>query len=124
MPDASTIFNWLTQHEYFSSKYARARDIQAELGFDYLQEIGDDGTNDWMTANDPDNPGYKANGENIQRSKLRAETLRWRLEKLKPKKYGPKVETTLRTEPGAPLEISASLDPIEAAKLYHKIMGT
>jgi hypothetical protein len=124
MPDASTLFRWLELHEYFRNQYARARTVQADLKFDELQEIADDGTNDWMTANDPDNPGYKANGEHQQRSRLRVDTLKWRLSKMLPKKYGDKIETTLRTEPGEPVEISASLDPIEAAKLYHKIMGT
>ncbi len=93
MPGASTVFDWLEANEEFRSKYARARSIQAELGFDLLQEIADDGTNDFMMRGG-DNPGWIANGEHIQRSKLRAETLRWRLSKLLPKKYGDKVETT------------------------------
>lgn len=92
MPGTSTLFEWLEAHEEFRIKYARARDLQSELGFDDLQEIADDGTNDWMERRNGEGEvvGWQVNGEAIGRSKLRAETLRWRLEKLKPKKYGTK----------------------------------
>jgi hypothetical protein len=36
---------------------------------DELLEIADDATNDWIERNDPDNPGWRVNGEPIQRSR-------------------------------------------------------
>ena len=122
MPEAKTLFRWLDKRPAFRQQYARAREIQAELKFDELQEISDDGTNDWMQRNDPDNPGYQANGEYVQRSKLRADTLKWRLSKMLPKKYGDKIETTLRTEPGEPVAITATMTADDAAQAYQQLM--
>lgn len=59
---------------------------------DDMLDIADDARNDYMAANDPDNPGYKLNGEHINRSRLRVDARKWIAAKLKPKKYGEKVE--------------------------------
>ena len=88
MPSVNTLMRWLEQHSDFRELYARAREAQADVMFDEIQRIADDGTNDWMTQNDPDNPGYRLNGEHVQRSRLRVDTLKWRLSKMFPKKYG------------------------------------
>lgn len=74
MPDRNSVFAWIVRHEDFAAKYARAREAQAEFLVDELVAIAD-------------NPE-----EEVQRSKLRLETRRWIAEKLRPKKYGPKVE--------------------------------
>jgi hypothetical protein len=96
MPGKRTIFDWLVLHDAFRTKYARAREIQSELKFDELQEIADDGTNDWMEKRDRENAviGWQVNGEHVKRSELRVATLKWRLAKLQPKKYGEKVDLT------------------------------
>lgn len=88
MPGLTTIFDWIDKDEDFRNKYARARELQAETHVDDMLEIADDARNDWMEVNDPENPGYKANGENVARSKIRLEQRRWYAEKLLPKKYG------------------------------------
>lgn len=59
---------------------------------DDVVEISDDGKNDWMQSNDPDNPGYRLNGEHQARSRLRVDTRKWYLSKLAPKRYGDKLE--------------------------------
>ena len=38
--------------------------------------------------------GYKLNGENIQRSRLRIDTRKWLMSKLNPKVYGDKLDMT------------------------------
>ena len=43
----------------------------------------------------PHNPGWKANGEHIQRSRLRVETRKWMLSKLLPHLYGDKSSVEL-----------------------------
>jgi hypothetical protein len=90
MPAEATVRGWvLDDREGFSALYARARDLQAESWADEILEISDDGSNDWMAREGKDDaPGYVVNGEHIQRSKLRADTRRWLLAKLKPKQYG------------------------------------
>ncbi len=86
-PVLSTVMLWLVngKHQRFSEQYAEARRIQAEALADELFEISDDGSNDWMERNSPDNPGYVLNGEHVQRSRLRLDTRKWYLSKVLPK---------------------------------------
>jgi len=51
MPSASTICRWLLEPDKktFWEQYAHARNVQAELMFDELLEIADNGSNDFMT---------------------------------------------------------------------------
>lgn len=111
MPCASTVCLWRTQHREFSEHYALAQQTRSELGFDDIQEIADNGSNDWMESNDPDNPGYKVNGEHIQRSRLRVDTMKWRLARMNPK-YSDR--TVLAGDPSAPLEVRSADDLTDA----------
>lgn len=91
-PAMSAVMRWLDEDKTLQEQYARAK----ELGFDALAEktleIADDGTNDYVAANDPGNPGYRLNGEHVQRSKLRVDARKWLLSKLAPKKYGDRID--------------------------------
>jgi hypothetical protein len=44
-----------------------------------------------MERNDPDNPGWQANGEHLQRSRLRFDARRWLASKIMPKVYGDRI---------------------------------
>lgn len=92
-PGLQTVFDWLESNEVFRGKYTRAREIQAEVLVDEMQEIADDGRNDWMERlnKDGDCVGWTVNGEAVARSKIRLEQRRWYAEKLLPKKYGQKL---------------------------------
>lgn len=93
MPSTVTVFAWMRKHPEFLNRYARAKEESADALFEETIDIADDGTNDWMTDNDKDNAGYKLNGENIQRSRLRVDTRKWMMSKMRPKKYGDKITT-------------------------------
>ena len=84
---------WLQKPELVA-QYAHAMELRAEAMAEELIEIADDGANDWMESNHPDNPGYKANGEHQARSRLRVDTRKWLMSKMYPKKYGDKIEQT------------------------------
>lgn len=88
MPSQSMVFRWLEANQAFREQYARARDLQADTFADELTEIADNATNDWMERNGQEDKGWQANGENIQRSRVRIDTRKWIASKLKPKKYG------------------------------------
>lgn len=88
MPDKATVLRWLSQDAAFRDQYARAREDQADALFEEVIEISDDGTNDWMERNGEDDAGWIANGEHIQRSKLRVDARKWAASKLNAKKYG------------------------------------
>lgn len=104
MPVRSTVSLWRQQDiDGFADRYARAREEQAHVLAEQLLEVADDGSNDWMKANDPNNPGYLANGEHIQRSRLRYDARKWLASKLLSKVYGDKVTQEVSGADGAPL---------------------
>lgn len=105
MPAVSTVFNWLRTKPEFLEQYTRAKEEAADALADEIQDIADDGTNDWMERLDKDSQGagYVLNGEHVQRSRLRVEARKWIASKLKPKKYGDKLE--LAGDPKAPLTV-------------------
>lgn len=90
MPCQTTVFKWLSQQPPFAEQYARAREAQADALFDECLDIADDGSNDYMAGKEGEDDRY--NGDAVQRSKLRIETRRWMAGKLRPKKYGEKLE--------------------------------
>lgn len=105
MPDRSTVYGWaLDNIEGFSSQYARAREMQAHALADDILEIADDGTNDWMRRNDPENPGWQANGEHLQRSKMRQDARKWNAAKILPKVYGDRVQQEHVGPDGGPVK--------------------
>lgn len=85
MPDRSTVKLWIiNDREGFSAQYARAQRLRYEEMADETFEIADNGANDWMANNDPDNPGYRYNGEAVARSRLRVDTRKWAISKMLP----------------------------------------
>ena len=76
MPNRATIFRWLAKDDAFSDQYARAREEQAESYADEITEIADN--------DDPDG--------DVQRDRLRIDARKWVSSKLKPKKYGDRIQ--------------------------------
>jgi hypothetical protein len=87
-PPKSTILGWVLDHKEFSTKYARAREIQAELQVEEIQAIADDDSNDMIATQ----YGESGNAVAVSRAKLRIDTRMWYAKKLLPKKYGDKLE--------------------------------
>lgn len=112
LPCEKTVYSWLMQpdKQYFLQSYHQAREIQAERMAEELIDIADDGINDWMMREDPNNPGYTVNGEHIQRSKLRVDTRKWVSARLLPKKYGDRIQTENKTELSGGLNIISFAD--------------
>lgn len=92
MPSVSTVLKWLREKPDFSLQYARAKEEQADYMAEEMIDIADDGSNDLMTITKGDQSYDLENKEVTNRSKLRIETRKWLMSKLKPKKYGDKIE--------------------------------
>ena len=95
MPSKTTVLRWIRDNEDFRSQYTRAKEESADAHADDMIDIADDGTNDWTEKLDKDgNPTgvMVADQDHINRSRLRVDTRKWIAAKLKPKKYGDKVE--------------------------------
>ena len=94
LPGHTAIMEWLAEDEELADKYAKAKESQADWMAEEMLEIADDARNDYMDQLGPDGQpvGYKINGEYVQRSRLRLDTRKWLASKLKPKKYGEKLD--------------------------------
>lgn len=94
MPNKANVFRWIGQKEDLRDQYARAREAQADALFDDILSIADDGRNDWMEKRNQDGDiiGWQENGEAIRRSQLRIDSRKWMAGKLRPKKYGEKLD--------------------------------
>jgi hypothetical protein len=79
-------------------KYACAREDQAEFLADQIIEIADDSTHDTKTIQKGEQTIEVENTEWVNRSKLRVEARKWTASKLKPKKYGDKLDLTSGNE--------------------------
>src|SRR5688572_22965809 len=75
MPDKRTVFRWLRTNDEFRHQYTRAKEESADALSDEMLDIADDARNDWMEQQVGEGvKAYQANGEHIQRSRLRIET--------------------------------------------------
>ena len=95
MPNERTVRRWnMDDVDGFSPKYARARDALIEYHADEILNISDNATNDWMERhnNDGEAIGWQVNGDHVSRSKLRVESRKWLLSKLRPDRYGDRVQ--------------------------------
>lgn len=90
----STVRLWvLDNREGFAERYARARDMMLDYWAEDTIDIADDGRNDWAERQNSDGSTYTVvDHEHISRSKVRIDTRKWILSKLKPERYGDKVE--------------------------------
>lgn len=95
MPSLKTIFNWFRTYPEFLQQYARAKEESADAMAEEVLDIADDGENDWIERERADGSTFTAlNSEAIQRSRLRVDTRKWLMSKMKPKKYGDKMDVT------------------------------
>lgn len=76
-PGFTTIFKWLKENKEFANKYARARESQADWYFDVIDKIARD---------------CPAITDCVSKARLEIDTLKWKLSKMIPKKYGDKLD--------------------------------
>jgi hypothetical protein len=88
IPSLTTVFEWLAAKPDFAEQYARAREAQADAFADDMQDIAD--TPPAMTADG------KIDAGDVADKRLRIDTRKWIASKLKPKKYGDKIEQEIK----------------------------
>lgn len=88
MPAMSTVFLWLAEHSQFSEQYTHATEERADAHNEELLELGDEAISLAQTVSD------KASSAVVQAVKLKADNLKWSMSKMKPKKYGEKLDMT------------------------------
>jgi hypothetical protein len=95
--EVRSVFRWLRDNKDFCHQYACAREAQSDFLVEEMLNIADDHTRDVQEIELIPGSGIKSQTvdyEVIQRSKLRVDTRKWIASKLKPKKYGDKLDVT------------------------------
>jgi len=112
MPKPITILKWLRDYPEFAVQYARAREEQAEAFADEMIDIADDISRD-ITV---DSEGkHVIDGFAAQRAKVMIDTRKWIAAKLKPKKYGEKIDLNHAGQEGAPpIKTSVTVEFVNA----------
>ena len=90
MPSVSTVFRWLERNEAFRERYARARDVQAQV-------VAEQGFQEAMKA---------GAGLDPQAARVRFDAARWLAGKLAPKVYGEKVQNEISGPGGGPVRMT------------------
>lgn len=89
----STFLRWVNNDPALAEQYTRAREICLDVWADQILEIADDASRDMTT----DEKGRTVvDHENINRARLRVDSRKWVLAKLKPRVYGDKVAVETR----------------------------
>lgn len=110
MPDRSTLYRWLIRHEDFRTNYTIAIQLHADHMADLAQQIADDRSGDYVERDGKLIPDW----ENVQRSRLRVDTIKWRTASLYPQKYSDRYQISGPDE--KPIEAKAMpLMPKEVA---------
>ncbi len=78
-----TVLDWIEAEGDRSEKYARARDARADLTFESLDEVSSAAT-------------QAETAVEVAGLRLKADNIKWKLARMAPKKYGDKLETTLK----------------------------
>lgn len=85
MPSRTSVHAWLIARPDFLDKYEASREMQADVYADEMDEIAHDTKLD------------------VQRARLIIDTRKWTASKLKPKKYGEKIDMTSGGEKVTPI---------------------
>jgi hypothetical protein len=96
--DPKFFYLWLEGNEERIQQYARAKELQAEFLAEQIIEIADDSTGDKKTIMKEGVLIEIEDKEFSSRSKLKVDARKWIASKLKPKKYGDKIEVDQKTE--------------------------
>jgi hypothetical protein len=89
MPAMQTFWRWLREIAAFREQYARAKQEAADALVEEMLDIADDATGDYA---EDEQGRIRFNSENVQRSRLKIETRKWIASKLKPQRYGERLD--------------------------------
>jgi len=92
MPNRATVFRWLAGDPLFSDQYARARDAQADAFADDIVAIADESRKGVKIVTKANGDVETTEIDMIERARLQVDARKWIASKLKPKKYGDKLE--------------------------------
>ena len=86
MPASITFYDWIEKDKEKSIQYARAVDVRIEKKFESIER-------DYLEEPQRDPTTGKIDTGWVQLQRLKIDAKKWELSKLKPKKYGDKIQT-------------------------------
>lgn len=92
MPNVTTVYQWLATKPDFANLYARAREDQADTLADEIVAIADEVQVGEKRVTKADGGIETTTGDMVDRSRLRIDARKWVAAKLKPKKYGERIQ--------------------------------
>lgn len=92
MPNKATVFRWLASNDTFRDQYARARETQADALFDEILSIADTPQIGEKRKVKEDGGVEVSTGDMIEHRRLQVDARKWMAGKLRPKKYGDKLD--------------------------------
>lgn len=92
MPSTSTVYAWLGQYPEFQDMYAHAREIQADVLADEILEIADSEID-------------------TNRARVMIDARKWLAGKLRPKKYGDRVELDHKVDGNPGMVVTVNVLP-------------
>jgi len=104
MPNITSVFKWLAKFPEFANQYARAREEQAEAFADEIVAISDENDGKAIMS-DGQEVAVVFDSTAVARNRLRVDARKWVASKLKPKKYGDKIQQEHSGEVGFSLTI-------------------
>jgi hypothetical protein len=105
-PDVATVYRWLLANSEFCEMYTRAREDQADTLADQIIAIADTPLHGIKTKTDSDGNVETTEGDMIEHRRLQVDARKWIAAKLKPRKYGEKVEQTHVGDKDRPIVVS------------------
>lgn len=97
MPSKSSVFKWLGENSTFSDQYARAREAQADLLVDEMVAIADQPKVGTKTKRTSDGKVETTTFDMTEHRRLQIETRKWVAARMRPKKYGDKLDVEQKT---------------------------
>ena len=92
MPCVDTVLKWVKKFPSFAEQYASAREAQADTIFDEILDIADD-------------PKI-TDSEAVQVAKMRIDARKWMAGKMRPKKYGERLDLAHTGADGGPVQVA------------------
>lgn len=111
-PHWKTVYDWQKEDETFKLRFTHARDLGHDIIAQECLDIADNANNDWMErqGSEGQSIGWQANGDHIQRDKLRIET-RLKLLAKWDKRYAD--SQTIKGDKDAPLGLITIIGKLE-----------
>ena len=94
MPAMSTLFKWLREIDEFSEQYAKAKQESADAMAEDVIYIADTPVMGEIRTIRPDGSIEVKQDEMLGHRRLQIDTRKWLMAKMKPKKYGDKIDMT------------------------------